>query len=90
MHEESKERDLREHSDRLLSKVREIQAMERTKREEEISSPEFHALADSIVDTSREVFRLAAEQQETSEQMERIPDRTTEDLPTDGTSDPLR
>jgi small-conductance mechanosensitive channel len=80
MNEQSEERNLRDNSDRLLAEVREIQAMEREKRSQEVSTPEFHDLSDSIVDKSREVFRIAAEEQDTGEAMEHRPGRTVNDL----------
>lgn len=54
--------DLRDHSDRLIEEIEAIKALEVEKRGHEISTPEFHRLAEAIVEKSRDIFRLAAEE----------------------------
>ncbi len=43
--------------------------VEKRKREEPISSPKFHALADEVDKSSREVFRLARDQERLGDQI---------------------
>ena len=56
------QQDLRDHSDRLIEEIEAIKALEVEKRGHEISTPEFHQLAEAIVEKSRDIFRLAAEE----------------------------
>jgi hypothetical protein len=51
---------VRTDSDRLLGALDELKRMERRKRDEEFSTPEFHELADDVEDQAREVFRIAS------------------------------
>jgi hypothetical protein len=46
-------------SDRLLAAAEEVRELESRKRDEVVSTPSFHKLADDIVTKSREVFHLA-------------------------------
>jgi hypothetical protein len=73
-------RDVRKASDALLDAVRELQDLEREKRAEEFSTPEFHAKAREITELSREVFRLAAEEERAGNEIESPEDGTTEDV----------
>lgn len=57
-------------SDRLLGSLAIIRGLERQKREEPISSPEFHRLAREIEDEGRRVFRIAAEEAAQGEDLE--------------------
>jgi hypothetical protein len=56
------QRHLRDDSDSLLTALDQMKQMEQDKRDMEISSDEFHELADAIEDQSREVFRIAADE----------------------------
>lgn len=49
-------------SERLLEAVAQLRALEAQKRRMNISTPEFHALADEVEAKSQEIFRLATEQ----------------------------
>jgi hypothetical protein len=57
-------RELHEDSERLLKAVEELRALEREKRQQEISSKPFHDLAEQVEAKAREVFRLAGEETE--------------------------
>ncbi|MDQ3128772.1 MAG: hypothetical protein M3Q66_10030 [Chloroflexota bacterium] len=46
-------------SQRLLTAIDEIHELESSKRDQDISTPPFHALADEVLEKSREIFRLA-------------------------------
>ena len=61
------EPELTEHSDRILDAIAELHRLEVEKRTKEISTPEFHRLAEEITAKSREVFRIAAEQERLGE-----------------------
>ena len=52
--------EVRQTSDALLEAVRKLHDLEREKRAQQLSTPEFHAMAREITERSREVFRLAA------------------------------
>jgi hypothetical protein len=52
--------EVRKTSDALLEAVRSLHELEREKRSQQLSSPEFHAMAREITERSQEVFRLAA------------------------------
>jgi hypothetical protein len=54
-----KERRLASDSDRLLETLGEVRKLEVEKRQEEISTPRFHELAEEITEKSNEVFRSA-------------------------------
>ena len=62
-------RELTERSNRLLEALRHLRDTEKRKRDEPISSPRFHELADDADRTSRRIFTLARDQ-------ERIGDET--------------
>jgi hypothetical protein len=65
-------RVLREDSDRLLEAVEELRSLEREKRGLEVSSDQFQAMAKRVEDKAREVFRLAEEQQQDGEVVDRL------------------
>jgi hypothetical protein len=54
-----KERRVSDDSDRLLRDLEEVRALERAKRQHDISTPTFHELAEKITDKAHEVFRAA-------------------------------
>jgi hypothetical protein len=62
-------RTLANRSNRLLEELRHMRDVEKRKREEPISSPKFHALADEVDKSSREVFRLARDQERLGDQI---------------------
>lgn len=57
-------------SQRLLKAIDEIHDLESSKRNELISTPPFHALADLVLDKSREVFRLAGSEADQDDDIE--------------------
>jgi hypothetical protein len=50
-------------SNRLLRAVDELKALEVDRRQETISTPPFHRLADDVKSKSREIFRMASDQE---------------------------
>ena len=58
-----KKRALADHSNRLLEALRRMRDTEKRKRQEPISTPKFHKLADEVNRASNEVFRLAREEE---------------------------
>ncbi len=66
-------------SERMLEVIDELRGMEVEKRRQPISTPEFHRLAEDITATSRAVFRMAAEQEETGDETSRG-EETIDDL----------
>ncbi len=79
--EERDQQHLRRDSDALLDEIEELKAMERTKRQHEISSPEFHELADQITDKSRHIFAIAADERVTGNRINDNPEgKATEDV----------
>lgn len=61
---------VRDVSDRLLQELDELKALERHKRQHEISTPPFHELADAVADKSREIFATASEEQVTGDEID--------------------
>jgi hypothetical protein len=57
------DRELDSTSRELLDALEELKGIERRKRETERSSEPFHELAEEATDQSREVFRLAREEE---------------------------
>ena len=55
-------RALTERSDQMLQALSRLRALETQKRLVDISSPEFHALADEVTALSRQIFEIAAQQ----------------------------
>src|SRR4051812_1246528 len=72
--------NLREDSDSLLDAVREIRDLERTKRTQKLSSPEFHQTAEEITDKSRRVFHIARDEEAEGDALDGPSDKTTEDI----------
>jgi hypothetical protein len=65
MHEMSEQkRELAGQSNKLLDALRHLKETEERKREVPISTPAFHELANDVNATSREIFRIAREQDE--------------------------
>jgi hypothetical protein len=52
----------------ILNAIDDLHDMEVRKRERPISTPEFHDLAEDITAKSREVFRIAVEQEDVGEE----------------------
>jgi hypothetical protein len=71
--------EVRQTSDELLEAVRKLHDLEREKRAQQLSTPEFHAMAREITERSREVFRLAAVEERAGDEVD-SQDRTTEDI----------
>jgi hypothetical protein len=74
-------KEFRRSSDALLEAVRALHDLERERRAQEVSTPEFQAMAREITERSREVFRLAAEEELAANELDSPQDTTTEDLP---------
>jgi hypothetical protein len=72
--------EVRRTSDALLDAVRRLHELEREKRAQQLSTPEFHAMAHEITEQSREVFRLAAVEERAGDEVESQQDATTEDI----------
>jgi hypothetical protein len=72
---------LRDDSDELMEAVTEIRELEREKRGEEMSTPRFHELAEDIADKSRQVFRLATDEQAQGDALSGEQGAAIEDVP---------
>jgi FixJ family two-component response regulator len=72
--------EVRQTSDALLDAVRRLHELEREKRAQQFSTPEFHAMAREITEQSREVFRLAAVEERAGNEIESQREETTEDI----------
>jgi hypothetical protein len=59
------------HSNKLLDALRRLRDTEQQKRQEPISSPKFHELANEVDRTSRDVFRLARDERDLGEETSR-------------------
>ena len=70
--------ELRDTSNQLLTAVDRLRALENQKREEPISSPRFHKLADEIAGEARKVFRVAEFEERQGDEMP-TQDATIED-----------
>jgi hypothetical protein len=66
-----RKRELAGQSNKLLDALRHLKAVEKRKRDVPISTPTFHELANDVNATSREIFRIARNQ-----------DRIGDELPT--------
>jgi hypothetical protein len=64
-------RQLTDRSNRLLEALRGMREVEKRKRAEPISSPKFHALADEVDKASRDVFRLARDEERLGDEIPR-------------------
>ena len=75
----AKKRELADKSNRMLEKLRYLRETEKIKRKTPISTPTFHELANQVNATSREIFKIAHEQETLGEE---IPtgDETIEDV----------
>jgi hypothetical protein len=82
MAEEQLER-LRDDSDALLEKMRELTELESLKRRLEVSTPPFHDAADAVADKSREIFTLAHDEQLIGNQIDERQGLVTEDISPD-------
>jgi hypothetical protein len=67
-------RKLADRSNRLLAALRRLRDIEKVKRQTPISTPAFHRLAEEVEQTSREIFRLAREQERLGDEIPRGPD----------------
>ena len=67
--EEISKQRLENMSDRLMAEADAVKHLEAEKRAHPISTPEFHELADKIVDHARRVFRLADGEEETGDEI---------------------
>lgn len=65
-----KKRALADTSNKLLAALRHLRDTEQRKRQEPISSPAFDELADEVEKTSREIFRLARNQDRLGDESE--------------------
>jgi hypothetical protein len=72
--------EVRQTSDALLEAIRALHELEREKRVQQLSTPEFHAMAREITERSREVFRLAAVEERAGDEVESQQEETTEDI----------
>ena len=72
--------ELRKTSDALLEAVRALHDLEREKRAQKVSTPEFHAMAREITERSQEVFRLAAVVERAGDEIGSPLDGSTEDI----------
>jgi hypothetical protein len=72
--------EARKTSDALLEAVRRLHDLERQKRAQQLSAPEFHAMAREITEQSREVFGLAAVEERAGDEVESEQEETTEDI----------
>jgi hypothetical protein len=59
---------LSDRSDQILDAIEELHEMESAKREVPISTPTFHRLAEQITAKSRDVFRIARDQEAVGEE----------------------
>jgi hypothetical protein len=64
-------RELTDRSAQILGAIDDLRRMETEKRSQPISTPRFHRLAEDITRTSREVFRIAIDQEEIGDQAQR-------------------
>ena len=67
---EPKEQRILTSSDQVLKTVGEMRDLESRKRQEKVSTPKYHRLADEVQAKSREVFRAAAEETVAANDME--------------------
>jgi len=72
-------RDLTNRSNKLLEALRHLRATEKQKRDEPISSPRFHELADDAEKTSRRIFSIARQQERLGDEAPRG-DETINDI----------
>jgi hypothetical protein len=70
-------------SDQLLTELAHMKDTEARKRQEMISSPPFHELADEVTASSRRIFAIAADQDRLGEDAEKG-EETIEDIERNG------
>ncbi len=56
-------------SAKLLHETERLQELEREKRAEQISTPDFHRLADEVVRRARNVFAIASEEEQAGDRV---------------------
>jgi hypothetical protein len=78
---ERKQRELRDVSDELLEELQAIDQLEREKRRQSISTPEFHRLTDRVAEKSRRIFDLGTTEDAVSDRLDQPLDVSTEDIP---------
>jgi sugar-specific transcriptional regulator TrmB len=71
--------ELAKSSNELLEDLRALRRLEGQKREEAISSDQFHELADEVTSTSRKIMKTVLKQDELGESAERG-DESIEDI----------
>jgi hypothetical protein len=81
MGDEANRHQVRRSSDRLLGAVDDLKAAERRRRETEMSTPEFHRLAEVVREKADEVWRTAAEEESAGEALSEPQAVTTEEVP---------
>jgi hypothetical protein len=74
---------LRDVSDQLLREMEDLKELEREKRREPISSPQFNRLARVIEIKSRDIFRLASDEHALGEQIDPGDPETVNDVESD-------
>jgi hypothetical protein len=73
-------RRIRDDSDELVRALDDLKATERAKREQDISTPRFHALADDVADKAHRVFEIAKAEKVDGERA-RTTDISTNEVP---------
>ena len=63
--------ELARSSNEMLDMVNELKALERRKREEPISSPAFHELAEQVTNKTRDIMRSVIRQEDLGNRTER-------------------
>ena len=71
--------ELAKSSNELLEDLRALRRLEGQKREEAISSDEFHELADEVTSTSRKIMKTVLKQEELGDEADRG-DESIEDV----------
>jgi hypothetical protein len=66
-----RKRKLRDRSAEILEAIDDLHQMETEKRRQPISTPQFHRLAEDITRKSRDVFRIAIDQEEIGDEAQR-------------------
>ena len=76
-------RRVRNDSDALLEQMDRLKNLETRKRQLEVSTPEFHDVADEVADTSREIFNIARDEAAAGNGIDRRQGVATEDIQPD-------
>jgi hypothetical protein len=74
---------VRDDSDALLEQMERLKRLETRKRQLEVSTPEFHEVADEVADTSREIFNIARDEAAAGNRIDRRQGVATEDVQPD-------